>query len=144
MKKLIRKIIPRFVKYVDNDKNKVSPKWGSTTIKAENTANTWGAHHIVSRIMKTFLIFFIFFCIEPIRLVVKCVNFFYILLFLPYLQHIRVAQRITRLATNQEIAGSNPVTDKWNFLISWYKIMHLKIFWLIGILFFRESMWWPN
>ena len=29
---------------------------------------------------------------------------------------IRVAQRITRSATNREIAGSNPVTDNDNFL----------------------------
>ena len=31
--------------------------------------------------------------------------------FPPFLQLIRVAQRITRSATNREIAGSNPVTD---------------------------------
>ena len=33
------------------------------------------------------------------------------------LQLIRVAQRITRSATNREIAGSNPVTDNSIFLV---------------------------
>ena len=41
----------------------------------------------------------------------------YIASFPPFLQLIRVAQRITRSATNREIAGSNPVTDNEIFVI---------------------------
>ena len=56
-------------------------------------------------------------------------------------QQIHVAQRITRSATNREIAGSNPVMDKgsfFNLLIHIYSFQNLVINWP---LVFREPMW---
>ena len=58
----------------------------------------------------------------------------YKLSFTPSLQLIRVAQRITRSATNREIAGSNPVTDNENFLF--FQVISFKVLELFGLFTF--------